>query len=45
MSSPLLLAMFNRVAPEQSHRIDEVLPQFWPNGKTPGPRLSPMSRE
>lgn len=36
ISLPLLLATFNRVAPQQRYRIDEVSPHFWPNGKMPG---------
>ena len=35
ISLPLLLATFNRVAPHQRYRIDEVSPRFWPNGKMP----------
>jgi sulfoxide reductase catalytic subunit YedY len=35
ISLPLLLATFNRVAPQQRYRIDEVSPHFWPNGKMP----------
>jgi methionine sulfoxide reductase catalytic subunit len=35
ISLPLLLATFNRVAPGQRYRIDEVSPHFWPNGKMP----------
>jgi methionine sulfoxide reductase catalytic subunit len=35
ISLPLLLATFNRVAPRQRYRIDEVSPHFWPNGKMP----------
>jgi len=35
ISLPLLLATFNRVAPSQRYRIDEVSPHFWPNGKMP----------
>jgi DMSO/TMAO reductase YedYZ molybdopterin-dependent catalytic subunit/thiosulfate reductase cytochrome b subunit len=35
ISLPLLLATFNRVAPEQRYRLDEVSPHFWPNGKMP----------
>jgi DMSO/TMAO reductase YedYZ molybdopterin-dependent catalytic subunit len=32
---PLLLATFNRVAPGQRYRVDEMSPHFWPNGKMP----------
>src|SRR5579864_1510385 len=35
ISLPLLLATFNRVAPGQRYRTDEVSPHFWPNGKMP----------
>jgi sulfoxide reductase catalytic subunit YedY len=35
ISLPLLLATFNRIAPGQRYRIDEVSPHFWPNGKMP----------
>ena len=35
ISLPLLLATFNRVAPQQRYRIDEVSRHFWPNGKMP----------
>ena len=35
ISLPLLLATFNRVAPQQRYRIDEVSPHFWPNGTMP----------
>ena len=35
ISLPLLLATFNRVAPQQRYRLDEVSPHFWPNGKMP----------
>jgi sulfoxide reductase catalytic subunit YedY len=35
ISLPLLLATFNRFAPRQRYRIDEVSPHFWPNGKMP----------
>ncbi len=35
ISLPLLLATFNRFAPQQRYRIDEVSPHFWPNGKMP----------
>ena len=35
ISLPLLLATFNRIAPGQRYRFDEVSPHFWPNGKMP----------
>ena len=35
ISLPLLLATFNRVAPQQRYWLDEVSPHFWPNGKMP----------
>lgn len=35
VSLPLLLATFNRVAPRQRYRIEEVSLHFWPNGKMP----------
>lgn len=35
ISLPLLLATFNRLAPRQRYRIDEVSPHFWSNGKMP----------